>query len=134
MELEVQKVIVSALKTNPTLTSLIGDRVYDRVPDNAVFPYVNFGEFQAIEADATCITSYELFVDIHAWSKTFGSVECKAIVAAVRNVLHDGDALFNGIFGADVVECQVQTSRVFLDSDGTTTHGVVTLRVLIDKE
>lgn len=130
MELELQREIVRILKGDIAVASFVGDKIYDRVPDNQAFPFVQLGEFQSFEDDSDCYNSLETFVTIHAWSRTFGSVECKNIVNAIRSALHESNFT---VTGGNVVECRCQQTRVFLDADGETSHGVITLRILSDQ-
>lgn len=126
--LEIQRTFVAALKAEPSLAAIVGTKVYDRVPDNEPMPYVKIGEIQVLDDGYDCGDGTEVFVDVHAWSDTYGSVECKQMTAAVRGALHDVDL---SAVGYNLYVRHTQT-RVLADPDGESTHGVVTFRVLAD--
>ena len=131
--LALQSAIVAALKDSNELTGLVGERVYDRVPEAARFPYINYGEDQVIEADADggdCLMpGFEVFITIHVWSRAVGRAEAKRIGGAARTALH-GAAL--SVSGFALHECELRSTTYFTDPDGLTTHGVCQFRVLID--
>ena len=125
--LEIQRLFVARLK--PALASLCPDKVFDRVPDNLEAPYAQIGEIQVLDDGYECGDGTEVFVDVHCWSKAYGSVECKRMTAAVRGALHDIELL--GAVGYNLYVRHSQT-RVLDDPDGEHTHCVVTFRVLAD--
>lgn len=107
----------------------IGARVFDDVPQDAAFPYVELGEFQTVDDGAQCHDGFELFATLHVWSRRPGQVECKTIGGAVHGALH-GAALD---LGSDwqFLEIAHQDTRYLKDPDGVTTHGVLTFRALV---
>lgn len=127
--LELQRTIVAELKAAPALAALVADRVYDRPPQGVAFPYVSIGPFQQISDDADCLAAFEVFVDVHCWSRAYGSVECKQMTSAVVGALHEADLTLNG---ATLVEMRHRSTQEITDRDGETTHGISTFRALID--
>ncbi|TPN43208.1 DUF3168 domain-containing protein [Mesorhizobium sp. B1-1-7] len=89
--LELQGAIVTRLKAVAGVTALIGQRVYDRVPANAIFPYVTLGPMDELSDDADCITGFSIALDINVWSRAVGFPEAKRISDAVRGALRDTD-------------------------------------------
>src|SRR5690606_34227972 len=73
---ELQKAIYDALKTVPAVA---GGRVYDSVPSNAEFPYVTIGGEQTVDDGNSCEDGWEVFTDVHVWSRKPGFPECKEI-------------------------------------------------------
>ncbi|TPJ76193.1 DUF3168 domain-containing protein [Mesorhizobium sp. B2-6-3] len=82
--LELQGAIVARLKAVAVVTAMIGQRVYDRVPANAVFPYVTLGPMDELSDDADCIKGFNIAIDINVWSRAVGFPEAKRIGDAVR--------------------------------------------------
>lgn len=126
--LELQGAIVARLKADTALAALIGARVYDDVPDNAPFPYVNFARDDVLQDDATCVTGYEVNFGVDVWSRGVGFVEAKKIAHAVAKSMHNWDA---PLPTHTVITLQHRQTRVFRDADGLTSHGVVEFVALI---
>ncbi|EAQ34481.1 gene transfer agent-like protein [Nitrobacter sp. Nb-311A] len=120
--LELQGVIVARLKADMALSTLIGGRVYDNVPEDAPFPYVNFARVDILQDDATCVTGYEINFGVDVWSRGVGFVEAEKIAHAVAKSMHNWDAT---LATYTVITLQHRQTRVFRDADGLTSHGVV---------
>lgn len=128
--LELQKAMIAALRGDPVLASFVGDRIYDRAPQRVEFPYVAIGEMQILADDAECVNGFEIFVDVHVWSRAYGRVECRGILSAVYDIIHEAEFSFtSGAF----VEVRMRDLKDFVEPDGETSHGVATFRVLIDQ-
>ena len=130
-DLELQGVIVETLKADPDVTALVADRVYDRIPQAPVFPYVNFAGSDETEDDADCIKGSAIFIQIDAWSRKPGYPEVKKIANAVRNALHDADLVLNT---NALVMIEHRQIRVFRDPDGLTSHGVIELQAFVERK
>lgn len=123
--LALQGAIVSRLKADQQIQTLVGNRVHDRVPADATFPYVAVGDMQSIDAGADCVDALDVIVTIHAWSRAVGQIECKRVASAVRAALHEADLVVPGFQFLDVLH---QDTRHVGDPDGITSHAVITLR------
>lgn len=129
-QLPLQAAIVSAVKADVGLGAVIGDRIYDKVPTNsagvvtATFPYCSFGPMQSVPSDDECHDGVEVFVQIDAWSRAVGTVECRSIVAGLTRLL---DAALT-VTGFEVVTFEVQSARTSREADGLTSRGIVQLR------
>lgn len=132
--LELQGAVVTRLKGDATLAALIGPRVYDHVPRGsggavtADFPFVGIADSDDLQADATCVTGYEITMNLDVWSRKPGFVEAKQIAHAVVKSLHDWDA---PLPTNTVITLQHRQTRMFRDPDGLTSHGVVELVALV---
>lgn len=127
--LVLQDAIITALRANGALPSVVANRVYDDVPTLPSFPYVNAGEVQVLGDDTEdCGDGSEVIARIHAWSRKPGFVETKQIAEAIRTTLRALDPALTG-FTVSVVEF-VQT-QFLRDPDGQTRHAVVEFRYLI---
>lgn len=127
--LALQGAIVTRLKD--AAAGLIGTRVYDRIPADAAFPFVEVAGGQELALDAECIFGLQVMLDIHVWSRAVGAVECRQIAGLVRTALHDASLT---ITGWKLVDLKHRDTRFLSDPDGITTHAVVTVRALVDPE
>lgn len=121
--LELQGAIVTRLKAQPAVTALIGQRIYDDVPAQPVFPYVSFGPSDELTEDAECIEGFEISMQIDVWSRSVGFPEARQIADAVRQALHGYE--FNLTSNA-LVTFQHRITRMFRDPDGLTNHAALT--------
>lgn len=129
-ELELQGQAVARLKGDSAVTALVGTRIYDPVPNNAIFPYVSLGSTDTVSDDAECITGFEIAMQIDAWSRASGFKEVKQIADAVRESLHEYD--FNLPVNAAVL-FEHRTTRIFRDPDGLTSHAAITFIGFVEK-
>lgn len=107
----------------------VSNRVFDEVPQNVVFPYVELGEFQTLDDGAQCHDGMEVFATLHVWSRGAGQVEAKTIAGAVRGALHEAEIDLGGAW--QFLEIAHQDTRYLKDPDGRTSHAVLTFRALI---
>lgn len=129
-ELELQGAIYSALIADPTLSALVGDRVFDDVPRDASLPYVSFGPMDSQEDDADCIDAVVVYIQIDCWSQEVGYPQVKALSDAVRRCLHDADLDLptNGL-----VMIEHSQSRHMRDPDGLTSHAAVDFVATVER-
>lgn len=135
---ELQKALLSALTENSPETIASG-RVYDRVPDAAsgatapdsAFPFVQIGEMDALPDDVDGASGRDdgemESITLHIWSRYQGQKEVKQIMQQIKNRLHD-QALT--VTGRSSALCFVRSRRSFLDPDGKTRHGVMSIEVI----
>lgn len=120
---ELQQAIYAALVAAPAICD---GRVYDRVPDEPVFPYLTIGDEQAIDDGNSCEDAWEVFADAHVWSRpeSTSKVEAKTIGAAVvdRLVTELVVAGFRVVFAA------LESYRTLRDPDGLTEHVIITVK------
>lgn len=104
-------------------------RVFDRVAPAPAFPYASLGGWQVIQDDADCIAGFEIYFDVHVWSRLPGRVEAAGIASVVAGVLHRAEA---DLPDYGLVVMTHRDTRYLDDPDGLTTHAVVTFRALIE--
>jgi hypothetical protein len=121
--LALQGAIVNALAA----ANIVGGRVYDQAPLDAVYPYVTIGEGQVLPDLADCYDGSESFLDIHVWSRAVGFPEAKRIADQVRGALHDADLILDG---HSLELLHFQDARALRDPDGLTSHVAMTFRAL----
>jgi hypothetical protein len=120
---EIHRAVRLALISESTVTDVIpADRVFDSIDPKPVFPYIKVSVDDATEDDDGCGRSWRVAVNVHTWSRAVGTIQTKQINASVRTAL-DG---VSSVTGFDLNFVQFAGSRVLEETDGRTTHGVVT--------
>lgn len=131
--LAMQAAVIAALKNAAAVETIVGERIYDRVPDNAALPYVNYGDDQVLQDDidaGDCLQEgFEVFVTLHAWSNKVGQVEAKNLGGAIRAALHNAALT---VSDHRLITFEHDSTRYLRDPDGLTSHGVLTFRALLD--
>jgi hypothetical protein len=131
LEEALQRAIVARLKSDPVVAAFVAARVFDTAPADTAFPWIGLGEIQTVDDGADDLDeAAEATATLHAWSRAVGLVEPRALVGAMRKALLSA-ALDLGDDWRDAGR-SIPTTSTFLDADGKTGHGVVTLRVLAD--
>lgn len=131
---ELQQAIYTALTAgSPTPVPDVGARVYDDVPQNATYPFIEIAESVATTEDVSIGEStagdkgVSEFIDLHVWSQYRGKKEAKRIMASIHTALH-GVSL--SVAERASALSWVRTARLLLDPDGVTRHGIVTVEVI----
>lgn len=127
--LEAQKAVVARLKAHGGINAIIAGRVYDRPPQNVVFPYVTLGPVTAVPFDAEGLRGSEMAFSLHVWSRKPGAVEMRQIMAAIYAAMHWHELALDA---GKAVMCRVSGRREIEDSDGITSHGMLDLQILTD--
>lgn len=127
---ELQVAIVTRLKADAVISGMVGNRIYDRVPDGAPFPYITIGEADETSDDADCIDAFELSIDIDVWSRDPGFKESKEISDAVRKALKTPEI---ELPTNALVLFQHRQTRSFRDEDGLTSHAVITFEGIAEQ-
>ncbi len=121
-DFQLQVALVTRLKAFADLTALVGQRIYDAVPDRPKYPYVTLGDAQLINADMTCVRAWDAYLTLHGWSQKTGYPEVKQIAGAIEDALHLASLPMPN-FRVALITCS--QSRVLRDPDGVTSHAVV---------
>lgn len=128
-DLEVRDAVVATLKAAPAVVALVGDRIFDRVPLNAEFPYLTIGPSWEIPDDADCLEAVEIGFRISAWSRAVGAAEALAIANATRRALRDADLELAVNALADFEYRRGDTLR---DPDGLTTQAILEFSATVE--
>lgn len=126
---EFQKAVRAAL----VASGACGGRWYDRVPASVAFPYGQIGEEQVIDDGNSCADGWEVYIDLHLWSRpSDGSKrelkdEAKTAGAAVKTIAADA------VPGLAITDIVAESFRSLDDPDGVTKHGILTIRALVDE-
>jgi len=130
VSLELQAAVVVRLKEFTALSAIVSARIYDEPPNNPVFPYVSMGPDQLVSDDAECLTSFEVFLQVDAWSRKNGRPEVKRIAEAVRAALHDYDLT---LVTNALLSIRHRQTRHLPDPDGETSHAVIEFVALVEQ-
>lgn len=124
--LAVQGAIVSMLRAGvPGLSN----RVYDRTPQGAAFPFAEIGSLEQIEDGGAQLDVVEVVAFVEIYSRAVGKVEANTLAEAVRLVLHDQPMTLTG---ARHVGTMCRTISVIDEGDGLTSRARIEFRVLVD--
>jgi hypothetical protein len=130
-DLELQMAIYARLVADIDVSAIIDARVFDRVPVDAIFPYVHLGEAQEITEDVTCVSAQAIYLTLHGWSREVGYPEVKRLAAAVRDVLHLAPLVLDTW---RLVSINHRDTRVFRDQDGLSSHAVIEFAAFVEKK
>lgn len=129
---ELQGLFYSTLSGDAAIMA-ISNGVYDRVPASPFgtkTAYITLGATDSVDDTAECIDGQEINTTIHIWSRSVGKVECKRLTDLVRRKLHRASL---SLTENALVFLEVESTRVFDDPDGLTTHGVVQVRAAVEE-
>jgi hypothetical protein len=128
---ELQRAIYDTLIGDAALSALIGDRVYDGRPQESNFPCVTFGPSDSRADDMECIDGRSETIQLDVWSRDQGKMRpCKEIMDAARDALHFADITLSV---NALVLIRVEGMRLFVDGDGITAHGVLTVEADLER-
>ena len=131
---EIQKLLLDTLKADAGLMALVNG-VYDSPPVDTVRfakpkeAFISFGPVDVVDDFAECIDGETHTVQIDVWSRTVGYIGCKRIVDTVKAILNRADL---ALATNALVEVKVPLARVFRDPDGVTSHGVVSVELMVE--
>lgn len=121
-----QQAIFAALSSNAAVKALVGNRIFDGVPETAALPYIVLGEASETAA-ADAAISHTL--SLHIWSRAGGTREVKQIAAAMRSCL-DGAAL--ALPGYALIDLRFASADYSRQSDGKTFRAVLRFTALTE--
>tara|TARA_R100001460_G_scaffold29892_3_gene59178 strand:- start:7473 stop:7880 length:408 start_codon:yes stop_codon:yes gene_type:complete len=123
-----QEKIFSTLNSDSNLTSTQGAAIYDEVPENSAFPYVQIGGESASDFSTKDLTGSEVTINLDVWSQYKGSKEVKDLMDRVHTLLHDSSL---AVTGHNLINLRFEFSDVLRDPDGITRHGVMRFRAVM---
>lgn len=122
-DLELQGAIVARLRGYTPLTSIIGQKVYDKPPESASEPYLEIGEAYCLRSDAECVDGQEVRLTLHTWSVYSGGfMEVKQIADAVVTALHQHPM---ALPTNRLISISHRLTRTFRDADGVRSHATI---------
>jgi hypothetical protein len=131
MERAVQIAIRARLAATPAVTSLVpATSILDVNQRPTPSPSIILGESQAVDEGTSLRRAHvRVFHTIHVWKQEPSLEGVKIICGEIRMAIHAGRlVLGTGLHCADAL---VSSMRQMRDPDGETSHGVVTVEVLV---
>lgn len=141
--LEIIKACMDKMKSDPTITDFVGNRIYDRVPEKSnndgttypvvVSPYISLGATSLITEDYDCLDSVVINIQWNIWSwggeEAYSSTEVRKLAFAVRKCLHKKEINLtqNGF-----VDLQISLINYNRAADGITNQATLTFEALVD--
>lgn len=136
---EIIKKCIEILKANTVVSSFVGNRIYDRVPEkqdgtpNVPFPYISLGNTNLITDDYECIDAVTISLQFHCWSsgdsEAYSSVEVRKLAFAVRKCLKDIDIELDENGFVSLTHQLIAYNR---SANGTVWQASVSFETLID--
>lgn len=136
---ELIKTCIDILKADPDVSNIVGDKIYDRVPEkqdgtpNISSPYISVGTTNLLTEDYDCVDSVVIGLQFHCWSwgdgEEYSSALVRKLAFYVRKALHkrEIDLSENGF-----VDIQHQVTAYNRASDGVTHQASVNFETLVD--
>lgn len=121
--------IEAKLKASAPLTDVIGDRIYDRIPQAPNYPLVTIGNVQVLPESADGIDAAESAVTLHVWDQYKRADKAKPVGALVISALHEQELLIDGVGMQSVL---LESANYLRDPDGVTNHAALTFSILTD--
>jgi hypothetical protein len=131
MERAVQVAIRNRLVATAAVTALVpAASILDVNQRPTPTPSIILGESQAVDEGTSLRRAHvRVYHTIHVWKQEPSLEGVKVICAAIRKAIHAGRlSLGTGLHCADAL---VSDMRQMRDPDGETSHGVVTVEVLV---
>src|SRR3954449_672487 len=110
-----QKAVFERLTAYSALTSLVGAKVYDFVPEGAQPPYVVIGDDTAIDWSTKTTNGWEATLTIHCWDfERAGTKSVKTIMGTIYDALHRQEASIT-VTGFNLVMLQFEFEHTMQD-------------------
>jgi hypothetical protein len=126
---ELQKGIFEALAANVALAALVGNRIFDHAPANAVFPYITFGRTSVYDWSTGTENGAEQLFTVHVWSKGKGKKEALEIMELAREALHDAPLELEE---HRLVNLRLEFSEARYDDRNEAHHGLLRFRAVTE--
>lgn len=136
---ELIKECIVILKADTAITDIVGERIYDRVPEkqdgtpNVASPYISLGTTNFLTEDFDCVDAATIGIQFNCWSWGDGEEYSSALVRKlsflVRKALHKKEInlVQNGF-----VAIEHQITAYNRASDGITHQASVGFETLVD--
>lgn len=124
-----QQAIFAALSASSDLQALIGNRLFDYVPPDSVFPYVVLGDGSEADWSTATENGTEHAIQIDVWSREPGHKEAKQIADVIRTTLNNAALAVSGVTLIDIRYLTTDFSR---ESDGQTFRARLSFRAVTE--
>lgn len=127
---ELQTAVYEALIANETVSSLAVNGVFDGQRPTEFAACVTFGPSDYTTDDLNCITARIESLQIDCWTRAARLRPARELADAVKSALHLAEL---SLTANALAILRVTAVRTFMDRDGITAHGVVTLEAVIEE-
>lgn len=119
-----QVAIIAALREDPGVVAIVGQRSYDVPPGKPTYPFISLGPATVTTGRPDGYRSRVEVVQVDAWAKDERQRQpIKALADAVIDALDQADLDLVGPYGLSRIDLLL--SRVMDDPDGITKHAVL---------
>lgn len=127
-----QIALIAAMKSDGGLAVATRGRIFDNPEVKGALPMITLGPSQELDDSAECIVAVECFQQIDVWTLEGGAqLFAKQICGLMRRTLHGADLALAEPYALSLIE--VESVRILPDPEGKITHGVVSIRALIEE-
>ncbi|MDO6587331.1 DUF3168 domain-containing protein [Salipiger sp. 1_MG-2023] len=134
-EIELLYGIVAALRADAGVGDVVGDRIYDEVPQGATFPYIKFGNFapSPVRTDCTTSTLVTFSLEAHSRPTAAGRTQALMAAAAMAAALSDNEDAVT-VAGSTLVRLQWMPGAATggVDADGESYMEIRGFEALLD--
>lgn len=129
-----QKVIVTYLRADATLTGLLGatGRVVDQPDETMPRPYVRVGEFLSTADNDHGSFGRNVMMTLHVWTKSRGNKQGQDIVARIVALLDHQTAVLDALLqveGHKLISIRAEFDQALTDPDPEIRHHVLRFRI-----
>ncbi len=128
---ELQQAVLQAVRASAAWQGLCGNRFYDIVPEDTLYPYGCMGDDTESDNGTKDLAEHgdgwQITWVAHFWSQYDGRKEVRALMKAARDALHEAPLLLTS---NQVVSIRLDFQNVLTEPDGKTQHGVQRYKIL----
>lgn len=131
--LALQAGLVTALRADAGVSALVGARVYDEPPDDAVRPFVRLGNVEPVPLRTACGAAARVTfgIEVHSRPAASGRVEATQVAEAVVAALNESEGAVT-VAGHTLVLLHWMATQVRRDDDGKSYFGIAVFEALLD--
>lgn len=129
--LELQEAVITRLRADSDITGIVSSRIYDYVPEETLFPYIEYKENSSSNNDAQDDLSTEHILTINVWSRSEGAKETWQILKYIKDSLHNYTGLV--LSGHIVVNMRQTLQDLVREPDGQVYHGIIQFRCVTEE-
>lgn len=125
----IEAIVGECLADGGLVAALGGERIYDAVPKNAVFPYVTIGEARALDWSTATEDGTEHLVALDVWSRARGRREAVDLANRIALLIDDQPLVLTGHRLVNLRVERIDTRRL---RDGRTFRAALSLRAVTE--
>ncbi len=122
-----QKAIYEKLTGNSQLMAAVTG-IFDNPTQGTAFPFITIGDVSSGDLSNLGKDVIEQQIYLHVWSREGGHKQASDIMEIIYGLLHNGTVT---ISGKTVVMMRFVTTKIQMESDGWTYHGIMHLKIIL---